>query len=387
MTAESVTPQGFRSVTTRLGLKPDATDFALVYSEAPTRAAAVFTRSRFAGPSVRLNQKTIATGAVPRGVAVISSNANVATGEAGLADAIEVRRRAAGIAGVTENELLIASTGVIGIPYPMARIRDGLDRIGPDAPVLDVDAVATAIMTTDTYHKVAQRQCGAASISGIAKGVGMMEPNMATLLTFFFTDADIPNAQLQNLFRRVIDRTFNALSIDTDTSTSDTAAIFANGLAGVVDPATFERSLYEVALELVRAIAADGEGATKIIEVRVTGASDTLQAKRAAKAIVNSPLVKTAVHGADPNWGRVAMALGKLEDDTDIVQEKVTIGFGELVLYPQHQSADLLARAKTLLSNDTVVIAVDLGIAAGEFTAYGCDLTEGYVRLNADYTT
>lgn len=317
----------------------------------------------------------------------ISRNANVATGETGLADALEVRERAAAIAGVDPTELLIASTGVIGIPYPMPTIRAGLATLDRDIPPIGPAAVASAIMTTDTHPKTSQRQCGDAVIVGVAKGVGMMEPNMATLLTFFFTDADVPGRELDTIFRRVVDKTFNALSIDTDTSTSDTAAVFANGLAGPVDLDEFEESLYHVALDLVRAIAADGEGATKLLEVHVTGAGDTAQAKRAAKIVVNSPLVKTAVHGADPNWGRVAMALGKLEDDVDIDPARVQIGFDELVLYPRAQSEDLLERARRCLEKDTVVINVDLGIGTGTFTAYGCDLTEGYVRLNADYTT
>ncbi|GGL10853.1 bifunctional glutamate N-acetyltransferase/amino-acid acetyltransferase ArgJ [Nocardia jinanensis] len=386
MSAENLVPQGFRSVTARLGLKEESDDFALAFSEVPARSAAVFTRSRFAGPSVILSRDA-ARGGELRGMVAISRNANVATGEAGSADATEVRERAAVIAGVEPAQLLIASTGVIGIPYPMPTVRAGLAALGREARSLDPGAVAAAIMTTDTHPKTAQRRCGDAVIAGVAKGVGMMEPNMATLLTFFFTDALVPGPELDAIFRRVVDKTFNALSIDTDTSTSDTAAVFANGLAGPVDLAEFEQSLYQVALDLVRAIAADGEGATKLIEVHVTGARDTAQAKRAAKVVVNSPLVKTAVHGADPNWGRVAMALGKLEGDVDIDPARVQIGFDDLVLYPRDQSENLLGRARRCLEKDTVLISVDLGIGTGTFTAYGCDLTEGYVRLNADYTT
>jgi glutamate N-acetyltransferase / amino-acid N-acetyltransferase len=177
------------------------------------------------------------------------------------------------------------------------------------------------------------------------------------------------------------------VSIDTDTSTSDTAAIFANGLAGEVDPAEFERALERAALHLVKEIASDGEGASKLIEVRVTGARDTAQAKRVGKAIVNSPLVKTAVHGSDPNWGRVAMAIGKCEDDTDIDPEHTRIGFGDVPVYPGEADEGTLARLTEHLNGSTVLIDVDLGIADGAFTVYGCDLTEGYVRLNSEYTT
>lgn len=224
-------------------------------------------------------------------------------------------------------------------------------------------------------------------MTGIAKGVGMIEPNMATMLAWFFTDADLERSELDEVFRRVVDRTFNALSIDTDTSTSDSAAVFANGLAGPVDVAAFEAALHEVALKLVRMIASDGEGASKLIEVRVSGARDDAQAKRVAKAVVNSPLVKTAVHGADPNWGRVTMAVGKCEEETDILPERVRISFGDVETYPAESTDEVLERAAQHMKGDEVVIGVDLGIADGAFTVYGCDLTEGYIRINADYTT
>lgn len=386
MTPQAIMPRGFRGTTARLGLKENGDDFAIVVSEVPARSAAVFTRSRFAGPSVALS-RAAAGHRNARGFVAISKNANVATGQSGFDDAAEVRDRAAKACGVAPEELLIASTGVIGIRYPMELIRAGLSVLPQPLPEPDLAALARAIMTTDTRPKFFHSRCGDAVIAGIAKGVGMMEPDMATLLTFFCTDADIPATDLDAIFRRVVDRTYNALSIDTDTSTSDSAAIFANGLAGPVDLGEFERCLYAGALGLVRDIASDGEGATKLIEVQVTGARDAAQAKRAAKAIVNSPLVKTAVHGCDPNWGRIVMALGKLHTDTDIEPERVQIRLGDIALYPQPQTPELSDRARAYLGGDQVVIGVDLGIASGRFTAYGCDLTEGYVRINADYTT
>ena len=346
----------------------------------------MFTRSRFAGPSVLLSRDAAAKGTA-RGVVVISRNANVATGAEGLANAREVRELVAGRAGVASDELLIASTGVIGRQYPMDRVRAGLAHLPQPLPAADLAASAVAIMTTDTVAKHATLRCGAATVTGIAKGVGMIEPNMATLLTFFFTDAEVDQPSLDRVFRRVVDRTFNALSIDTDTSTSDTAAVFANGLAGPVDEVQFEEVLYQVALTLVRAIAADGEGASKLIEVRVRGARDGAQAKRVGKAIVNSPLVKTAVHGADPNWGRVAMAIGKCEDELDIDPEKVVIRFGDVETYPAPSTEQVLAAATEQMRGGEVVITVDLSIADGAFTVYGCDLTDGYIRINADYTT
>jgi glutamate N-acetyltransferase/amino-acid N-acetyltransferase len=224
-------------------------------------------------------------------------------------------------------------------------------------------------------------------VVGIAKGVGMIEPNMATMLAFFCTDAELPAADLDRVFRRVVERTFNAVSVDTDTSTSDSAVIFANGQAGPVDLEGFERVLHDAALALVKDIASDGEGASKLIEVHVTGARDDAQAKRVAKTIVNSPLVKTAVHGGDPNWGRVAMAIGKCEDDLDIDQSLVRIGFADFEVYPGQPDAATMTRLVEHLGGAEVLIRADLGIADGEFTVYGCDLTNGYVYINSAYTT
>ncbi|AXI78870.1 bifunctional glutamate N-acetyltransferase/amino-acid acetyltransferase ArgJ [Peterkaempfera bronchialis] len=383
---ELAAPRGYRSYTANMGLKDTAHDFAVVVSEVPAVSAAVFTRSRFAGPSVVLSRADTARHG-SRGMVVISRNANVATGKVGAEHAEEVRRLAAEKAGVLPEELVIGSTGVIGRPYPIESIRDGIARMPTPLPSADFEAAAAAIMTTDTRAKSVQLRCGDAVVVGIAKGVGMIEPNMATLLTFFFTDARLEADRLDAVFRRVVDRTFNALSIDTDTSTSDTAAVFANGLAGPVDEEEFEQVLYQAALSLVRNIASDGEGASKLLEVEVTGARDAAQAKRVGKVVVNSPLVKTSVHGADPNWGRVAMAIGKLEDEFDIDPGRVRIHYGELEMFPEEPDDAMLERARKYLTGDEVVIRIDLGIADGEFTVYGCDLTEGYVELNSGYTT
>ncbi|MFV0126306.1 bifunctional glutamate N-acetyltransferase/amino-acid acetyltransferase ArgJ [Streptomyces sp. HMX112] len=379
-------PRGFRSRTAALGIKDEADDFAVVLSDVPAAVSAVFTRSRFVGHSVALSRESAAAGTA-RGVVVVARNANVATGAEGMANAREVRATVAEAAGFAPEELLIASTGVIGRQYPMDRVRSGLAKLPWPLPEADLEAAARAIMTTDTVAKHVVLPCGDATVAAIAKGVGMIEPNMATLLAFFFTDARLDQPVLDRVFRRVVDRTFNALSIDTDTSTSDSAVILANGLAGPVDEAAFEAVLYQAALRLVREIAADGEGASKLIEVRVVGARDDAQAKRVGKTVVNSPLVKTAVHGADPNWGRVAMAIGKCEDDLDIDPANVVIRFGDVETYPAPSTDEVLAAATTHLKGDEVLITIDLGIASGEFTVYGCDLTDGYIRINADYTT
>ena len=379
-------PAGFRGVAGNMGIKDPEDDFFVVISEVPANVAAVFTQSRFAGPSVLLSRRASAEGRA-RGVITLARNANVATGRVGDENAQEIQERVAAAAGVRPTEILIASTGVIGRPYPMERIRTVLQALPEEFPPADLDRSAAAMMTTDTHPKAVSVRVGNATLTGIAKGVGMIEPNMATMLAWFFTDADLEQPVLDGVFRRVVERTFNALSIDTDTSTSDSAAIFANGLAGPVDPSAFEEALHKVALDLVRMIASDGEGAGKLIEVRMTGARDDAQAKRVAKAVVNSPLVKTAVHGADPNWGRVAMAVGKCSEEYDVLPENVRITFGEVETYPTQATDKTLERAAAHMAGDEVIIGVDLGIADGSFTVYGCDLTEGYIRINADYTT
>jgi glutamate N-acetyltransferase/amino-acid N-acetyltransferase len=242
-------------------------------------------------------------------------------------------------------------------------------------------------MTTDTVPKVAEQIAGAARIVGVAKGVGMVEPDMATMLAFVFTDAEVEPATLDSMWRRAVDETFNCLSVDTDTSTSDSAVVFANGAAGRVPDAALAVALREVCLDLTLQLARDGEGATKLLTVTVRAARDGRQAKRVAKAVVNSPLVKTAVHGADPNWGRVVMAVGKCQEETDIDPERVVIRFGGMETYPDRPGTGGLDQLSEIMSADHVEIEVELGTGDAEATVYGCDLSAGYVRINADYTT
>ncbi|CAN5502503.1 bifunctional glutamate N-acetyltransferase/amino-acid acetyltransferase ArgJ [soil metagenome] len=389
-------PRGFRAHVANIGIKDSTDDFVVVASDVPCAASAVFTKSRFAGPSVVVSRRTSADGDL-RAVVVVSKNANVATGAEGLANAEEVVLGVAGAIGCDEALVLITSTGVIGRQYPMDKVRAHLGTLGGDSLAgTDALAVATGMMTTDTHPKTATATIastlpdgspGTATLVGVAKGVGMIEPDMATMLTFVFTDALVPVETLDPVFRTAVDRTFNSLSVDTDTSTSDTAAVLANGLAGAVDADEFAAALESVCLELTRQLASDGEGATKLLVVQVDAARDDAQAKRVAKAIVNSPLVKTAVHGADPNWGRVAMAIGKCSDDTDIDEDRVTIRFGTEEVYPTPIGDDELAALEKYLTGDEVLISVELGTGDASWTVYGCDLSDGYVRINADYTT
>ena len=381
-------PLGFHSYVANIGIKDSTDDFTLVVADETCAAAGVFTQSRFAGPSVLVSREHIANLSA-RAVVVISKNANVATGVEGMSNAREVVGGVATALACDPTDILVASTGVIGRQYPMAQVRSGLKSIPQQFVATSAEAVAKGIMTTDTVHKVAQATISGSSarVVGVAKGVGMIEPNMATLITMIFTDALIAPNDLDRVFRRVIDRTFNCVSVDTDTSTSDTAIVMASGATGAVKTDAFESALYEVALSLTKQVARDGEGAEKLIEVHVDGAKDLDQAKTVAKAIVNSPLVKTAVHGADPNWGRVAMAVGKCSQYSDIDQDNVVIRFGSQEVYPIQVDAEGLANLSQYMRGTDVRIHVSLATGTSDATVWGCDLTDGYVRINADYTT
>jgi glutamate N-acetyltransferase/amino-acid N-acetyltransferase len=381
-------PLGFSSFVTNVGVKDTTKDFTVVMADGPCSAAGVFTQSRFAGPSVVISRHNVADLSA-RAVVVISKNANVATGDEGMRHAEEVTSSVASALGLNSNEVLIASTGVIGRLYPIENIRAGIASLPFPLPDNDADDVARGIMTTDTVHKISSATIASstARVVGVAKGVGMIEPNMATLIAMVFTDAQVEPQKLNDIFRGVINKTLNCVSVDTDTSTSDTAIILASGAAGTVADDALTVALQSVLLDLTKAIARDGEGAETLIEVTVDNARDDEQAKTVAKSIVNSPLVKTAVHGADPNWGRVAMAVGKCSEYTDIDQEKVVIRFGTQEVYPTRVDESGLAQLSQYMRGDDVTIHVSLQTGSATATVWGCDLTDGYVRINADYTT
>lgn len=379
-------PAGFVAHTSHAGLRDEGDDVSVVLCKGPCVTAGVFTRSRFAGPSVTLSRARLATGSA-RAVVVVAKNANVANGERGDQDAEEVTALVAGALDLEPDEVLVASTGVIGRPYPMPLLRSHLSALRGAPFDADGSAVARAIMTTDQVPKTAVQYAGQARVVGIAKGVGMIEPHMATMLAFVLTDAAVDHPTLDRMWRRAVDETFNCLSVDTDTSTSDTALVMASGAAGPVPEAALGVALREVCLDLTLQLARDGEGATKLLTVTARAARDADQARRVAKAIVNSPLVKTAVHGADPNWGRVAMAIGKCEQDTDIHPGSVVIRFGGMETYPELPGDEGLKQLAKIMSADHVEIEVELGTGQAEATVFGCDLSAGYVSINADYTT
>lgn len=380
-------PRGFRTCAKNVGIKDTTLDFTVIASDVPASAAALFTQNRFCGAAIVVGREHIANGQLQAFV-INSKNANVATGDQGLADCREVTRLVASELNIAPEDVLPSSTGVIGRSLPMERIRQGIRGIAQAMQPDYLKQAAQAILTTDTHPKIRRCQIGDAVLVGMAKGSGMIEPHMATMLSYFVTDARIAPDVLHEWLKEAVDLSFNMVSIDTDTSTSDTVAIMANGLAGEVDPAAFRQALQTMAIELAKEIARDGEGATKLIEVTVDEAASFLQAKRVAKSIVNSPLVKTAVFGADPNWGRIAMAIGKCEEQTTITPEDVAIAFGDLLVYQGHAlGEEKLASLRAYLNQSEIAIRVSLGLGDAQATVWGCDLTNEYVTINGKYTT
>jgi glutamate N-acetyltransferase / amino-acid N-acetyltransferase len=380
-------PKGFRSCVKNLGIRDETLDFALIVSDVPATGAAMFTQNRFCGAAIVVGREHVANGQLQAFV-INSKNANVATGIQGLFNTHEVVRLVSNELGISPLDVLPSSTGVIGWQLPIEKIRSGIQGIGSELQEGQLHLCAQAIMTTDTHPKIRACKIGDAVLVGMAKGVGMLEPNMATMLSYFVTDARIASEQLKQCLQEAVNLSFNMVSVDTDTSTSDTVAIMANGLAGEISLDAFRLALQTMAIELAKDMARDGEGATKLLEVTVKQAATFAQAKRVAKAVVNSPLVKTAIFGADPNWGRVAMAIGKCEEQTDILPEKVTIAFGDLPVYQgEPLKQDLLPQLKAYFQQPEVTISISLGLGECTATVWGCDLSYEYVRVNGEYTT
>jgi glutamate N-acetyltransferase / amino-acid N-acetyltransferase len=381
--ATPVFPRGFRCASRNVGLKPTARDLTLFASEVDAAAAAVFTRNHFPGAPIILGRETIA-GGVLRAVIANSKVSNVATGARGVENARRMAAAAAAELGTSPDRVLVSSTGVIGVQLPIEKIEAGV--VGMTGELQGDPMVgAEGIMTTDSHPKALSASVGAATITWVAKGSGMIEPNMATMLSYIFTDAAFDAATLDRLLRAAVAPSFNMLSVDTDTSTSDTCAILANGLAGPVDEAEFLRVLIAGCTRMTEVLARDGEGAEHLVRVQVTGALNAREAHVVAKSIVNSPLVKTMVHGADPNVGRLLMAVGKCFDctirpaTTDAwINGYQVVGHGERLAFDD-------AVVRMTLSQEVVELRVALGVGSGEATAYGCDFTKGYIEENASY--
>ena len=376
-------PQGFRCASRNVGLKPNAPDLALFVSDVDAAAAAVFTRNQFPGAPVVLGRETIKQG-VLRAIVANSKVSNVATGEAGVQNARRMAAAAAREIGTTADRVLVSSTGVIGVPLPIEKIEAGLSGISRDLQTEPLIG-AEGIMTTDTHPKALSASVGEATITWIAKGSGMIEPNMATMLAYIFTDAAIDAATLGRLLRNAVHVSFNMLSVDSDTSTSDTCAILANGHAGEVDLRAFAAALTAGCIRMTETLARDGEGATRLLRVSVRGAKDETEARRMAKTVVNSPLIKTMVHGADPNVGRILMAIGKCVDCT-VATAKTSASINGFLVVRQGTRMDFDdAMLRAALSTHAVDLEVELGVGMASATAYGCDLSRGYIEENASY--
>jgi glutamate N-acetyltransferase/amino-acid N-acetyltransferase len=376
-------PIGFRCASRHIGLKPDAKDLALFVSEVDAPAAAMFTRNQFPGAPVILGRETMKGGRL-RGIVVNSKISNVATGELGIHNARRMAAAAAAEIECSEDRFLVSSTGVIGVPLPIELIEMGLHGMAEelqDDPLVG----AEGIMTTDTYAKALSLSVGDATITWVAKGSGMIEPNMATMLAYIFTDAALSAETLDGMLRAAVRVSFNMLSVDSDTSTSDTCVLMANGLAGPVDNRAFAAHLTAGCLRMTEMLARDGEGATRLLRITARGAKTANDARRVAKSLVNSPLIKTMVHGADPNVGRILMAVGKVFDATIVPAKTAASVNGIDVVKGGARVAYDDANVRAALATDTIDIVVDLGVGGETATAYGCDLSKGYIEENAAY--
>ena len=376
-------PRGFRCASRNIGLKPTAKDLALFVSDVDAAAAAVFTRNHFPGAPVKLGRETIG-GGILRAIVANSKVSNVATGARGLDNARRMAAAAAKEIGSAADRVLVSSTGVIGVQLPIERIEKGMVGL---AAQLQSDPMlgAEGIMTTDTHPKALSARVGDATITWVAKGSGMVEPNMATMLAYIFTDAEFDSRALDRMLRAAVHVSFNMLSVDTDTSTSDTCAIMANGLAGKVDEKKFLETLTAGCIRMTEILARDGEGAHHLLRTTVRGAASESDARAVAKSLVNSPLIKTMVHGADPNVGRLLMAVGKTFDvkiqssSTDAwINGYAVVKGGERLDFDE-------AAVRAALKVEVVDLEVALGVGSATATAYGCDLTAGYIEENAAY--
>ena len=372
------------------------TDVMLAWLAPGTVLAGAFTRSRTRSAPVRdCEAKVAGPSEGPAAILVNSGNSNAFTGRAGEAAVAALCARAAEALGVAPARILTSSTGVIGEPLAWERIADALP--GLSASLAEggaeggLEAAARAIMTTDTFPKGASAEVslpgGTVRIAGIAKGSGMIAPDMGTMLVYVFTDAVAERGWLQRVVSAATERSFNRITVDSDTSTSDTLLMAATGASGVdaTGSAAFAQAVERLFLDLALQVVRDGEGATKLVEVRVTGAASEADAKRVALSIANSPLVKTAVAGEDANWGRIVMAVGKSGAEAD--RDRLAIRFGEIVVARDGARAPDYseAAASAYMKGSELVLGVDLGLGSGEATVWTCDLTHGYIDINADY--
>jgi glutamate N-acetyltransferase/amino-acid N-acetyltransferase len=390
----AASPRGFRASGIHCGIKREKVDLALLVSDVPASAAGVFTTNRVQAAPVRYTRRAVAAGRA-QAVVINSGNANACTGEPGLEDAAEMALLSAGALGLDSDLVLVASTGVIGVPLPMEAIRRGIP-MAAAALAADGTAAAEAIRTTDKFPKTAacRLEIGGfeVTIGGMAKGAGMIHPNLATTLCFLTTDAALPPAVLRGALQRAVAESFNSITVDGDTSTNDTVLLLANGQAGGApitngDSLTrFTAGLCLVASELAKMVVKDGEGATRLVEIRVEGALSNAEAHQAAMTVANSLLVKTALHGGEPNWGRILAALGR--SGVEMAEETTDVFFGDLAIVRGGLGVPgVWDAAAAALEQKEVTIGIRLGVGSGAARAWTSDLSEEYVRINGSYTS
>lgn len=387
-------PKGFHADGQHVGLKHKAKDLGWIFSEVPAQAAAVFTTNQVKAAPITVTKQAILDGTL-QAIVVNSGNANACTGKQGIKDAKTVQHAAAEKLGLKSDAVAVASTGVIGKPLPVATVVAGLDQLSANDG--DNYSFHQAILTTDKTTKeiTVTEKFGdkTVTVAGVAKGSGMIHPNMATMLSFVTTDAAISAATLHQLLKEITDVTFNQITIDGDTSTNDMAVVMANGLAGnpeittgTAEYETFKELLKQVCQTLAQKIAQDGEGATKLIEVVVKRATNGHDARMIAKKIVGSTLVKTAIFGQDPNWGRIICATGYAGAEIDPMS--IDIFLGDIEVLHQGQPQDFNTEdMKNILAKPQITITIDLHLGEEQGTAWGCDLSYDYVKINALYST
>jgi glutamate N-acetyltransferase/amino-acid N-acetyltransferase len=389
-------PKGFLFSTVEAAIKrPGRKDLALICSEVEANIAGTFTTNKIKAAPVKLDMKKIRSG---RGQAIIvnSGNANACTGEKGMKDAVEMVRLVAQGLHIKPSLIYVCSTGVIGTPMPMERIIPGIPGLIDDLGNSSIEEVAEAIMTTDTFPKIVNKKIRigsrTGSIAGICKGAGMIWPHMATMLCFIMTDVAVNHKALDKALNDAVKTSFNLITVDGDMSTNDTVLVMANGLLGNPQITgksesyhVFKNALCEVTRELSRLVVKDGEGASKFVEIEVKGARSLVEAEKAAFAVANSNLVKTAIYGSDANWGRIMTALGY--SGVSIREEKVDIYFGQVRLVNKGLSTGRDKEANEVLKRKDIKIVIDLHIGRSSAKVLTCDLTEDYIRVNAAYRT
>ena len=386
LTGSICAADGFFADGVSAGLKPNGgKDMAFIYSESLCQIASTFTTNKMAAAPIRHFQ---AKGEFETNFVLINSkNANAMTGTAGIADIEDILATLPH--GVCNP--IMSSTGVIGVRLPKERLIEGVKRF--DLTKREPHVAAQAIMTTDRFskekaYKVTLTDGSSFHIGAMAKGAGMINPAMATMLCFITTDAKVTKEEMQKILNKTVQTTFNAASVDGDTSTNDTVMLLSNGKSNTFDAEAFEEALYKIMRFLAREMVRDGEGATKLVTYKVTGAKDDREAEIVAKALSNSLLVKTALYGQDPNWGRIASTVGA--SGAEAYEEKLTISFNDLCVYKKGElffDAKMEQKASEVMKLESFTISCDLGIAKGSFEAFGCDLGNEYIKINADYRT